>query len=99
MHTDDLIAVDNFCTCHNIEHSFVRALNETGLIQITIIEESAFLAVEQLSRLEKIIRFHYELDINLEGIETISHLLEVINLQQEEINRLSNRLRLFDLDD
>jgi hypothetical protein len=31
---------------------------------------------------------HYDLDINIEGIETINHLLEKIDLLQKEILQL-----------
>jgi hypothetical protein len=48
----------------------------------------------QLNELEKIIRLYYELDINLEGIETVIHLLQRINDMQDEITLLKNRLRL-----
>lgn len=97
MQTEHLIAVDEFCAHHNIEHSFVRSLHHTGLISITTIGESGFIEAEQLPRLEMYIRFYYELDINLEGIETINWMLEKIRMQQEELNALRNRLRLYEL--
>jgi len=36
------------------------------------------------------------MDINLEGIETVTHLLQRINLLQNEIIVLKNRLRLYE---
>ncbi|MFZ0282862.1 MAG: chaperone modulator CbpM, partial [Bacteroidales bacterium] len=62
----------------------------------TIIEESLFIDVDQLQQLEKIVHFYYELDINLEGIETINHLLQRISTLQDEIIMLKNRLRLYE---
>jgi len=96
MQTEYLIAVDEFCACHNIEISFISSLQKNGLIDITTIEESNFIDAEQLRQLEQIVRFYYELDINLEGIETISHLLQRISTMQDEINSLRNRLRLYE---
>ncbi len=96
MQTETLIALSDFCLSHNIELSFVRSLHQTGLIRIFDIMEADYIEAEQLCRLEKFISFYYELDINLEGIETISHLLERINIQQQEINLLRNRLRLYE---
>lgn len=96
MQTENLIAIDEFCAKHNIEISFVSSLQQTGLIEITTIEEAWFIDREQLRQLEKFIRFYYELDINLEGIETIAHLLQqVIDLQNENI-ALRNRLGLYE---
>lgn len=96
MQTEYLIAVDEFCASHDIEISFLSSLQETGLIEITMIEESGFIDARQLQQLEKFVRFYYELDINLEGIETIDHLLQQINGLQKEINALHNKLQLYE---
>ena len=96
MQTENLIALDEFCANHNIEISFISSLQQTGLIEITTIEETGFIDADQLQQLEKFIRFYYELDINLEGIETITHLLQRINSMQDEIIALTNRLRLYE---
>ena len=96
MKTEYLISLDDFCACHDIEVTFIRSLHETGLIDITLIEEVSFLNLEQLQQLEKYIRFYYDLDINLEGIETITHLLFRVNAMQLEITNLRNRLRLYE---
>ena len=93
---DDLIAVNEFCVNHNIEISFVNLLQQNGLIEISTIESKYFVEKEQLPQLEKFVRFYYELDINLEGIETISYLLQRIeNLQNENI-KLKNKLCFYD---
>ncbi|MFA6923480.1 MAG: chaperone modulator CbpM [Bacteroidales bacterium] len=99
MQTKKLIAVNEFCINHNIEISFINSLQQTGLIEITTIKETGFIDAEQLQQLEKIIRFYYELDINLEGIETITHLLHRINSMQDEITLLKNRLRLYEINE
>jgi len=96
MQTEYLIAVDEFCTIHNIDASFISSLKQTGLIEVTTIKDAGFIDADQLQQLEKFIRFYYELDINLEGIETITHLLQRISNMQEEIRMLKNRLRLYE---
>jgi hypothetical protein len=96
MDTDNLIAIDEFCANHNIEISFISSLQETGLIEIISIKGAFFVNADQLNQLEKFIRFFYELDINLEGIDTITHLLGRINAMQNEITDLKNRLRLYE---
>ena len=99
MQTEYLIAIEEFCTNHGIEISFISSLQQNGLIKITTIKESGFIDSEQLQKLEKIVRFYYEFDINLEGIETIMHLLQRINALQGEIIALRNRLRLYETKD
>ena len=96
MQTKNYIAVNEFCSNHNIEVSFISSLQETGLIEIAFVEETAFLDADQLQQVEKFVRFYYDLDINLEGIETITHLLKRVNAMQDEIISLRNRLRLYE---
>ncbi len=99
MQTENLIAVNEFCVSHNIEISFISSLQQTGLIKIRTMNETEFIDTDQLQQLEKFTRFYYDLDINLEGIETISHLLQKINDMQDEIIALRNRLRFYELNE
>jgi len=96
MQTENLIPVDAFCANYNIEISFISSLQQIGLIEITTIKETEFINASQLRHLEKIVHLYYELDINIEGIETITHLLHRINSMQDEIIALKNRLRLYE---
>jgi hypothetical protein len=99
MQKENLISVNEFCVNHNIEISFINSLQEKGLIEIMTIEETWFIDVGQLQQLEKIVRFYYEMDINLEGIETITHLLQRISFMQDEIIALKNKLRLYEINE
>jgi len=99
MHAKNLIALDEFCSSHNIEISFISSLHQNGLIEISTIEDSGFIDASHLNELEKFLRFHYDLDINVEGIETISHLLQRISSLQDEVVTLRNRLRLYEEND
>ena len=92
----NLIPAVEFCASHNIEVSFIRSLQQTGLIEISSVEETIYIHESQLQDLERIIHLYFELDINLEGIETINHLLRRINYMQDEITSLRNRLRLYE---
>ena len=99
MHKEHLISAIEFCTNHDIEISFISSLHETGLIEIVTIEKDEYIDKSQLLQLEKIVRFYYDLGINLEGIETITHLLNRITGMQGEIISLKNRLRLYESND
>jgi len=92
-----MIEVHEFCTSHNIEVSFLQALQNTGLIEITTVRDTIFINTDQLLQVEKYIRFYYELDINLEGIECITHLLDRLTSMQAEIILLRNRLGRYEL--
>lgn len=90
MERDNLIPAKDFCIYHNIEYSFINSLEDSGLISITSIEQSTYISADELQKLEKFVRLHYDLDINVEGIETINHLLEKIEELQKQILQLRN---------
>jgi hypothetical protein len=93
---ENLIPVDVICANHNIEISFLRSLEETEMIEITTIEKNAYIQESQLHDLERIVHLYFDLDINLEGIDTIKHLLYRLNDMHNEIISLKNRLRLYE---
>jgi len=99
MRKEHLISAIEFCNNHEIEISFISSLHETGLIEVVQIEETEYIDESQLVQLEKIVRFYYDLGINLEGIETVNHLLDRMQDLQDEITALRNRLRLYESND
>lgn len=99
MNTDELIAIDLFCKHSEVEVQFVEAMQERGLIRIAVVEERRYISVEHLPRLEKLARMHYDLDIDLAGIEALSHMLERMQDLQKQIRGLQDRLgRYEDID-
>jgi chaperone modulatory protein CbpM len=96
MSKEHLISAIEFCTNHDIEISFISSLQDNGLIEIVNIEETKYFDESQLLQIEKIVRLYYDLGINLEGIETITHLLNRIDEMQHEIIALKNQLRLYE---
>ncbi|MBS1666103.1 MAG: MerR family transcriptional regulator [Bacteroidetes bacterium] len=91
MQTEGLIAVSEFCASHQLEISFIHSLQDFGLIETTTVEQSTFINDRELPKLEQIARLH-NLDINVEGIETITHLLQQMDEMHQEIIRLRNKL-------
>ena len=85
-----------FCLHHNIESSFLYSLQEYGLIEIVSMEQGSFVDSNCLRELEKMVRLHYDLDINMEGIDAISHLLKKLETMQDEIAMLKNKLRVYE---
>lgn len=86
------ISVDQCCIHYQIETSFVEALDEHGLINLSRSGKKVFIAYEQLPDLEKYMHLHYDLDINMEGMEAIRHLLNRMQDLQREIKRLQSEL-------
>jgi len=93
---ENLIPANEFCIHHNIEVSFIHSLQDYGLIEITTVEGNGFIEEDQLEEIEKMVRLHYDLNINFEGLDAIRHLLEQMNAMQHEMTTLKNRLRLYE---
>lgn len=96
MNSKNLIQIKQFCLYHEIENTFITELNNYGLVEIIIQEEDEYLQPEQLPAIEKMIRMHYDLKINLEGIDAIYHLLNKIEVLQQNLTATQNKLRLFE---
>ena len=96
MNSKNLIQIKQFCVYHEIENTFITELNNYGLVEIIIQEEDEYLHPEQLPALEKMIRMHYDLKINLEGIDAIYHLLNKIEVLQQNLTATKNKLRIFE---
>lgn len=96
MERSDMIVLDEFCASHHVEISFVRSLEEHGLIETIIINETQCVSGNELSKLEQLIRLHQELNINTEGIDAISILLKRIENMQNEITELRNKLNFYE---
>lgn len=94
----DLIAITTLCTCYEVDFQFIDKLSKTGLIQIVIIEQERFIHQDQIGDLEKMIRLHNELEVNIEGIDIVFNLLEKEKALRKELNTLKNKLRLYERD-
>ncbi|HLT88693.1 MAG TPA: chaperone modulator CbpM [Sphingobacterium sp.] len=83
-----LIRIIDVCQSHKIELQFIRNLSRNGLIEVVIQNEEEFVKEEELKALEQFATWHYDLEINLQGIEVAHHLLHKIEQLQEEIRLL-----------
>jgi len=96
MYSAEFIAAGEFCAFHHVELSFIKGLHESGLIGMTIRDGAILLQAEELPALEKFVRWHYDLAINFEGIEALTHLLQRMDGLQEENRILRNKIHSFE---
>ncbi len=87
-----LISFDDCCRNYSVDLSFIDALEQHGLINTIHVEEQKFIEHDHLRVFEQYLDMYYEIDINLEGLEVISRLLDRINSMQNEIVQLKNRI-------
>jgi MerR HTH family regulatory protein len=96
METERLISVSEFTTHHRISVSFITTLNELGLVEIIKKGEMQYIQEESIGDVESMVRLHYGLEINPEGIDAIIQLLKRVESMQQEMVMLKNRLRLYE---
>ncbi len=99
MQKENLIPAGEFCMHYDIEFSFIHSLQETGLLTMENISGAEFIHISQLAELEKFIRLHYEFEINMQGIEAITHLLQRVKTMQDEMIVLKNKLRMYEIEE
>jgi len=93
METKDKISVEQLCIHYNIPISFVNSLSEFELVEIMTVQNIQYISITQVRTIEKMIHWHYELEINMEGLDVVNNLLKQVTSLQEEIVVLSNRLK------
>lgn len=91
----NLVPAQDVCVSHKVTVETVQMLSDYGLIEVVQLKQTVYIPENQLKRLEQILVFNKELDINLEGIETIFELLERIEKMQSHIIQLENKLKRF----
>jgi len=96
MAIENLIAANDFCVFYNVEYTFINSLKDAGLVTVTTVNETTFIPETELQKLERMIHLHHDLEINIAGIEAITHLLNRVEQMQENAILLRNRLRLYE---
>lgn len=80
------ISREELVQIYNIEVTFFDELVDSGLLNIETENEIHYLMYEDLPTFERFTNWHYDLEINLPGLEVINSMLQKMkNLNQ--INR------------
>lgn len=95
MKTENLIKANDFCVYHNVEFTFINSLQQAGLVDVKEVDQTIFIPESELKKLQKIINLH-ELEINIAGIEAITHMLDRIEQMQENMRALRNKLKMYE---
>jgi len=96
MQNENLISVTEFCQYHHIDATFIQLLEENGLIETTMVQQTVYVQTGQLSQLEKFVRLNQELNIHAENLDIISHLLQQTEILRQEITALKSRLNFYE---
>ena len=91
-----LISITEFCSHYAIAQDFVELLEDNGIIVLESRGVQKFIDEEQLADLERYRILHFELQINIEGIDAIRNLLQKQAALQYEIEQLRSSLHLYE---
>ena len=96
MERENLILINNFCEHHTIEPSFIHSLVEQSIIEVVEIDSVFYFHEDFLEKIEKLLRLHIDLSINIEGLDVILQLLEKIENLEQELKEAKNKLKSFE---
>ena len=95
MKTQDLISIKQLCNYYKIPESFLDTLYDYQLIEIQTFDNDIYIQKTQIRDVEKIMRLHFDLEINIEGVDVIFNLLNQIEVLKMENIQLKNQLKLY----
>jgi signal transduction histidine kinase len=96
MDTQKLISIQRFCKHYSIPINFINDLIAYELIEIIVEDNQDYIQLTHINKVEKIIRLHYDLDINLEGVDVIYNLLNQVDSLKKEITDLQNKIKFYE---
>lgn len=95
---NELILLSEYLENTHADLEFILLLEEEGLIETHEYNKSKFLHSSQLGDLERFVHLHYDLSVNIEGIDIINNLLNEMQAIRDELNALRRQINL-EMDD
>ena len=80
---------------YQVEETFLDQLQSSGLIEIVLEEDDRYIEYDYLQEIEQFVRWHYELEINMEGIEALHHMLQQVQQLQDDVAKLRGELNFY----
>ncbi len=96
MADEKYISVMQLCELYQIEVTFFHEINDLGLVELISEENDMFLHEDGLFKVERIIRIHHDLNVNMEGIDVILNLLDKVDELQHKLSSAQSRLGLYE---
>ncbi|HBR13075.1 MAG TPA: MerR family transcriptional regulator [Chryseobacterium sp.] len=90
------ISIEDIIRLYKIDYSFVDQLIDSELLHPETEGSVRYIIYEELSHLERFANWHYDLDVNLPGIEIIHQLLNQLEDLKTENRRLLGHVTKFE---
>lgn len=85
---EDRISREELIKIYNVEIHFFDELESYGLLHTHVENNVTYISHNELSLFEKLANWHYDLEVNMPGLEVIHNLLSQIEALQERNRRL-----------
>lgn len=86
------ISREELVKIYNIEITFFDELVDNGLLNVETEDNVRYLIYEDLQVFEKFANWHYDLEVNLPGLEVIHHMLRKMDDLYQKNRDLMNKL-------
>ena len=96
METQNLISIQHFCEHYSVPVTFITELKDYELIEVIVTDNQDYIRITEINEVEKMIRLHYDLNINLEGVDVIYNLLNQVDSLKKEITDIQNKLLFYE---
>lgn len=83
------ISREELIKIYQVEITFFDELETYGLLQTETENDVKYISHSELSLFEKLANWHYDLEVNMPGLEVIRHLLSQIEQLQNENRKLT----------
>jgi len=89
------VSVQQFCVHYDIPQEFIDSLSNFELIELIEKESNKYILIDDINRVERLMRMHYDLNVNFEGLDIINNLLQQITNLQNDIELLKNDIHFY----
>lgn len=86
------ISCEDYLKMHPVEAGFLESLEEAGLLFLETEDNVKYIFHDDLPRVQRLSHWHYELDVNVAGLEVIEDLLQKMQFLRTENQRLLQEL-------
>ncbi|NUY79915.1 MerR family transcriptional regulator [Flavobacterium sp. MAH-1] len=90
------LTIIEYCRIYKVEPEFLEELEENGLVEFGTEKSVKYVLEENFADLERFRVWHYELHVNMEGIDVIRNLLEKQAHLKSEVLELKRRLGFYE---
>lgn len=84
----DKMTKDECVSIYSIEIAFLDSLEESGLIHLHTEDAVQYVLYDEIPLIERFVNWHYDMEVNLPGLEIIHRLLQKVEQLQAENKRL-----------